>query len=272
MTMSARTRLDALLVRRGLTPTPAKAQAAILAGEVYVNGVRADKAGMPVDEDAAVEFRSSRPAFASRGGLKLDHALRAFGTAVAGLTVLDVGASTGGFTDCLLQRGASRVHAVDVGTGQLDWRLRNDPRVRSLERTDIRDVSPDDLGGPVDLAVVDVSFISLKQVLPAVQRLLTPGGSAVVLVKPQFEAARKHLKRGVVRDAAVHGDVLERLIATAQAGGWSVVRATPSPLPGPEGNLEFFLLLKNVPGESAPIDVEAVVARSHDTVLGVPRA
>lgn len=270
--MITRTRLDTLLVHRGLAPTRAQAQAAILAGEVYVDGLRADKAGMPVAENAAVEIRSSRPAFASRGGLKLDYALREFGMAVAGLTALDVGASTGGFTDCLLRRGAVRVHAVDVGTGQLDWRLRNDPRVRSLERTDIRDVSPNDLGGPVDLVTVDVAFISLAKVLPAVQGLLTPGGSAVVLVKPQFEAGRTRLKRGVVREAAVHQEVLTRVIATAQAGGWSVVRATPSPLPGPEGNVEFFLLLKHVRGESAPIDVEAVVAQAHDTVSGATRA
>ncbi len=267
-----RVRLDALLVERDAVPSLARAQAAILAGEVYVNGLRADKAGMPVAEDAAVEIRSSRPAFASRGGLKLDHALREFGTAVAGVTALDVGASTGGFTDCLLQHGAVRVYAVDVGTGQLDWRLRNDPRVRSLERTDIRDVSVNDLGGAVDLATVDVAFISLERVLPAVQGLLAPGGRAVVLVKPQFEAGRTRLKRGVVREAAVHQEVLTRVIATAQAGGWSVVRATPSPLPGPEGNVEFFLLLKNVRGESASIDVEAVVAQAHDTVPGATHA
>ncbi|MBI2122905.1 MAG: TlyA family RNA methyltransferase [Armatimonadetes bacterium] len=266
-----RIRLDALLVERGLASSRAKAQAAILAGEVYVNGVRAAKAGMTVADDAAVELRPSRPAFASRGGLKLDHALREFGIAPDGLVAVDVGASTGGFTDCLLQRGASRVAAIDVGTGQLDWRLRNDPRVRSLEQHDVRDVTADDLGGLADLATVDVSFISLGKILPAVRRLLKPSGTAVVLVKPQFEAGSKQLKRGVVREAAVHRRVLGDVIETARSGGWSVLRATPSPVAGPEGNLEFFLLLKNVRGESIEIDVESMVAQAHDTVLGAAR-
>lgn len=266
-----RIRLDALVVQKGLFATRAKAQAAILAGEVYVNGVRASKAGAPVADDAPVEVRTSRPVFASRGGLKLDHAVQEFAIAVRGLVAVDVGASTGGFTDCLLRRGATRVYAIDVGTGQLDWGLRNDPRVVSLERCDVRDVTADGLGGPVDLATVDVSFISLKKVLPAVQRLLKLGGAAVVLVKPQFEAGPKQAKGGVVREAAVHRRVLEEIIAAARSGGWSVLAATPSPIPGPEGNLEFFLHLRNARSDAPAIDVEGAVTRAHELTAGSHR-
>jgi 23S rRNA (cytidine1920-2'-O)/16S rRNA (cytidine1409-2'-O)-methyltransferase len=262
--ISMRIRLDALLVQKGLAPSRSSAQASVIAGEVYVNGIRAQKPGMPVEELAAIEIRTSRPAFVGRGGVKLDHALTAFGIAVDGLVALDVGSSTGGFTDCLLQRGASRVYAVDVGTGQLAWELRNDPRVISLERRDIRDVTPHDVPGPVDLAAVDVSFISLRKVLPAVRRLLTPGGTAVVLVKPQFEVGPKQAKRGVVRDPSVHRQVLAAAVDAAFSGGWTVVDVTPSPLPGPEGNLEFFLHLSNAPGPRPAVDVDSVVTRAHE--------
>lgn len=262
--ITMRTRLDAFLVQKGLAPSRTSAQASILAGDVFVNGTRTLKAGMPVDEDALIEIRASRPAFVSRGGVKLDHALTEFDIGVESLVALDVGSSTGGFTDCLLQRGASRVFAVDVGTGQLEWRLRNDPRVISLERRDIRDVLPADVGEPVDVATVDVSFISLGKVIPAIQRLLKPGGTAVVLVKPQFEVGPKQAKGGVVRDAAVHRRVLAEVIDVATSGGWTVVDATPSPLRGPEGNLEIFLHLRNAPGPAPSVDVEAVVRRAHE--------
>lgn len=264
--MRVRTRLDTLLVQRGLAPSRSSAQARILAGDVFVNGVRAQKAGMTVDERAAIEIRPSRPAFVGRGGIKLDHALTEFGIAVEGLVALDVGSSTGGFTDCLLQRGALRVYAVDVGTGQLAWELRNDPRVVSLERRDIRDVTSHDMAGAVDVATVDVSFISLSKVLPSLRRLLKAGGTAVVLVKPQFEVGPKQAKRGVVRDPAIHRQVLAAVIDAASTGGWTVVDATASPLPGPEGNLEFFLHLRNVPGPPPAVDLEGVVARAHDGV------
>jgi 23S rRNA (cytidine1920-2'-O)/16S rRNA (cytidine1409-2'-O)-methyltransferase len=260
-----RTRVDALLVMRGLTESRAKGAAAILAGEVYVNGARAAKAGQLVAPDAVVEIRPRHRRFVGRGGEKLEHALSTFGLQVEGMTVVDVGASTGGFTDCLLQHGASRVVAVDVGTGQLDWRLRADPRVVSLERRDIRDVTPGDLGGAADLATVDVAFISLTKVLAVVASLLRPDGSLIVLVKPQFEAGPKLARRGVVRDAGVHREVLTRVLAHAQAVGLLPVAVTYSPLAGPEGNLEFFLHLRRG-GRAAAVDVAAVVAQAHARV------
>lgn len=266
-------RLDAALVERGLLPTRAKAQAAVLAGEVYVDGVRAAKAGTPVSAEARLEVRSSRPPFVSRGGIKLAHALTAFGVDPAGLRAADVGASTGGFTDCLLLRGAARVYAVDVGTGQLDWSLRSDPRVVSLEQQDVRDLDPADLDGPVDVVTVDVSFISLGKVLPAVRGLVRPGGTVVALVKPQFEAGPKAAKRGVVRDPAVHREVLARVMSAAEQAAFSVLDVTHSPIAGPDGNLEFFLHLRAAPGERRPVDLEAVVNAAHAAVprKGVPR-
>lgn len=262
--ITMRTRLDALLVQKGLARSRSSAQAFILAGDVYVDGTRAQKAGMTVEEHAAIEVRSSRPAFVGRGGVKLDHALTTFAISVDGLVALDVGASTGGFTDCLLKRGASRVYAVDVGTGQLAWELRNDPRVVGLERRDIRDIAPHELAELIDLATVDVSFISLSKVLPAVQRLLKPGATAVVLVKPQFEVGPRQAKGGVVRDPSVHISVLAAAVDLASSGGWTIVDATPSPLAGPEGNLEFFLHLRNAPGPPPAVDVGAVVRRAHE--------
>ncbi len=259
-------RLDVALVERGLAATRGKAQSAVLAGEVYVNGVRAGKPGITVAADAQLEIRSRRPAFVSRGGLKLDYALATFGLDVTGRRAADVGSSTGGFTDCLLRRGAARVYAIDVGKGQLDLSLRYDPRVAVLEQRDVRHVSLDELDGPVDVATVDVSFISLGKVLPAVRSLVARGGTVVALVKPQFEAGPKAAKRGVVRDAAVHGQVLRRVIAQAEGAGLSVIAATYSPVAGPDGNLEFFLLLENVSGRSHPVGVEAVVAAAHGAV------
>lgn len=261
----SRIRLDALLVTRGLAASPATAAAVVLAGEIYVNGARAAKPGQPVPAGAVVEFRPRRPRFVGRGGEKLEHALRVFGIEVAGAAAVDAGASTGGFTDCLLQHGARRVYAVDVGTGQLDWRLRNDPRVAVLEQRDIRTVTPEDLGGTVDLATVDVAFLSLAHVLPAVMRLVRPGGSIVALVKPQFEVAPKLARRGVVRDAATHRDVLRRVLAQAAETGLATLAATHSPLAGPDGNLEFFVHLR--PGApAAEISVDAVVAQAHNLV------
>ena len=268
------TRLDVALVDRGLAATRARAQGAILAGEVYVDGTQVTKAGTRVDPGAALELRSRRPSFVGRGGLKLDHALTVFALDVRGLRALDVGASTGGFTDCLLQRGATHVVAVDVGTGQLDWRLRTDPRVTVLERRDIRSLSPEDLGGPVDMATVDVSFIGLGKVLPALRLLLRRTGAVVALVKPQFEAGPRAAKRGVVRDPAVHEEVLRRVIGQADASGFRVLDATYSPIAGPDGNLEYFLRLDAGPGVSAAVDLAAVVRSAHATVprRGVPAA
>jgi 23S rRNA (cytidine1920-2'-O)/16S rRNA (cytidine1409-2'-O)-methyltransferase len=263
VTTTRRQRLDAALVERGLVATRARAQAAVLAGEVYVDGQRASKAGMPVAPEARLEIRSTRPRYVSRGGIKLDHALEVFGVEVAGRRAADIGASTGGFTDCLLARGAARVYAVDVGTGQLDWRLRGDPRVVCLERHDVRDLAPEALDGPVDLVTVDVSFISLGKVLPAVRRLVREGGTVVALVKPQFEAGPKAAKKGVVRDPAVHRAVLARVAAQAAAAGFTVLGATYSPIAGPDGNLEFFLHL----GAVAPPDARGVGAAELDAVV-----
>lgn len=249
-----RKRVDILLVERGLAETRERAQALILAGEVLLGDRAVPKPGVLVDEAAVLQVRQPLP-YVSRGGEKLAAALDCFGLQVGGLTGLDVGASTGGFTDCLLQRGARQVYAVDVGYGQLDWRLRQDPRVVVLEKTNIRYL--ESLPEPVDFAVVDVSFISLILVLPAVRRLLRPGGWVVALIKPQFEAGRQQVSRGgVVRDPAVHREVLERLCGWAAANGWTLGGLCPSPLLGPAGNREFFALLRT---EGQGIDLQATI-------------
>lgn len=259
-------RLDAALVERGMLPTRARAQAAILAGEVYVDGERAAKAGRRVASGAVIEIRSRRPAFVSRGGLKLDHALATFAVDVRGRRVVDAGASTGGFTDCLLKRGAAHVYAVDVGSGQLAWELRGDPRVTVLEGRNIRRLVADEVGGPVDLITLDLSFIGLGKVLPVLRGVLRPEGAVIALVKPQFEAGPKAAKRGVVRDADVHTEVLRRVIAEAEAAGFRAVDATYSPIAGPEGNLEYFLHLEASTEPSRPLDTGAVVRTAHERV------
>jgi 23S rRNA (cytidine1920-2'-O)/16S rRNA (cytidine1409-2'-O)-methyltransferase len=239
----ARARLDVLLVERGLAETRQKARAFILAGLVRVDGRRAERAAEPIPATAEVAVEANDP-FASRGGFKLDHALERFGLDVMELVCLDVGASTGGFTDCLLRRGARRVYAVDVGYGQLDWRLRNDPRVVVRERTNIRYL--EELPEPIDLAVVDVSFISLRLVLPPIGRLLRPDAPIVALVKPQFEAGRGQVGRGgVVRDPAVHRRVLRDLWEWCREHGFVPSDLTASPIRGPAGNVEFLLRLSN---------------------------
>jgi hemolysin TlyA family protein len=265
-------RLDALLVERGLFPTRAKAKAAIMAGVVYVDGQRAGKAGSAVSPDAQLEVRGPANPYVSRGGLKLEHALDRFGVLVAGRTCIDVGASTGGFTDCLLQRGAARVYAVDVGYGQLDWKLRQDPRVVVVERTNFRHVQPGDLPR-ADLIVIDVSFISLIKILPAAQGTLKDDGDVVALIKPQFEAGRRAVgKGGVVRDAGVHREVIQNLLAGAGALGWRPIALTYSPVLGPKGNIEFFVWWKRNPqGETtSSVDAETVsqvVAQAHEALL-----
>lgn len=234
-------RLDLLLVARGYAPSRAQAQALIRAGRVRVAGDLRDKPGTEVPLDAVIEV-SAPPRYASRGGDKLEAALAAFGVDPQGKVCLDVGASTGGFTDCLLQRGAERVYAVDVGRGQLEWRLRNDPRVVVREGVNARYLRPEDLGEPVDLATVDVSFISLRLILPPLGAIVRPGGDVIALVKPQFEAGRGAVRRGVVRDPAVHEAVVGGIAAFARDGlGWTVYGTIPSPLLGPAGNREFFV-------------------------------
>jgi len=238
---AARVRIDRLLVERGLVESREQAARLILAGEVLVDGKRVSKAGALVARDAGVELQGRSP-FVSRGGEKLAHALDAFQMKVAGRVCLDVGASTGGFTDCLLQRGAARVYAVDVGVGQLDAKLRKDPRVVVMEKTNARALDPRIFGEQPTLAVIDVAFISLEKVLPSVFGVLAPRGEVIALVKPQFEVGREAVgKGGVVRDPALHRQAVARLARYAVLRGWHVLGVTASPLRGPKGNREFFL-------------------------------
>ncbi|MCQ2420451.1 MAG: TlyA family RNA methyltransferase [Clostridia bacterium] len=267
--MKNKERLDVLLVSRGLQESRAKAQAVIMAGDVYVNGQKADKPGMDVDLEAQIEVRGASCPYVSRGGLKLEKALRDFGVDPTGYVCSDSGASTGGFTDCLLQQGASKVFAIDVGYGQLAWKIRNDPRVVVMERTNIRYVTPEDLGEALDLSVVDVSFISLKIVLPAIQKLLKPTGQVLCLIKPQFEAGKEKVgKKGVVRDPEVHKGVLQNFIALADELHFTIRNLTFSPVKGPEGNTEFLGHLSMEPGESAYQDVEQLVGQAHLALKG----
>ncbi len=255
MTMpKERMRLDKWLVSSGLVPTRERARSLILAGRVRVSGRRLDKPGAQIDPAESVALIEPDHPYVSRGGVKLEGALRAFGVSVEGKTALDVGASTGGFTDCLLQHGASRVYAVDVGYGQFAWKLRTDPRVVLFERTHIRDLDRSGIPDPVDLAVIDVSFISLKKVLPRVRPFVRPAGEILCLVKPQFEVGKGRVgKKGVVRDPALHREVLEDLATFASGQGLECLGIEPSCLLGPEGNREFFLLLRNrASGLSAP--------------------
>ena len=243
--MSLKVRLDKLLVERGLAETRQKAQALILAGQVLVEEQKAEKAGTLVGAGASLRLLGSAMRYVSRGGLKLESALAAFGVGVAGKVCLDVGASTGGFTDCLLQHGATCVYAVDVGAGQLDWRLRSDPRVRLREKLNARRLSPEDIGEGVDFVSVDVSFISVTLILPRLPALLKEDGQAVVLVKPQFEVGRGQVgKGGIVRDPQLHSGAVEKVEEAAKSAGMVVVGQMPSPILGSEGNQEFLLLLR----------------------------
>lgn len=267
--MKHKERLDVLLVSLGLAESRAKAQATIMAGEVYVNGQKADKSGMEVDITSNVEVRGSACPYVSRGGLKLEKALRNFGVDPTGYVCSDSGASTGGFTDCLLQQGASKVFAIDVGYGQLAWKIRNDPRVVVMERTNIRYVTPEDLGEKLDLSVIDVSFISLSLVLPVVKTLLKPMGQVLCLIKPQFEAGRDKVgKKGVVRDAAVHEEVLQNFISLAKSLGFTIRNLTFSPVKGPEGNIEFLAHLSLQPGEDSYTAPGDLVTQAHAALKG----
>ena len=267
--MKHKERLDVLLVSLGLAESRAKAQATIMAGEVYVNGQKADKSGMEVDITSNIEVRGSACPYVSRGGLKLEKALRNFGVAPTGYVCSDSGASTGGFTDCLLQQGASKVFAIDVGYGQLAWKIRNDPRVVVMERTNIRYVTPEDLGEPLDLSVIDVSFISLGLVLPVVKTLLKPTGQVLCLIKPQFEAGKDKVgKKGVVRDTAVHEEVLQNFISLAKSLDFTIRNLTFSPVKGPEGNIEFLAHLSMQPGEDSYLAPGDLVAQAHAALKG----
>ncbi len=266
--MKNKKRLDILLTEQGYAENRTKAQAIIMAGQVYVNGQKADKPGTSYEDTVELEVRGHVCPYVSRGGLKLEKALRDFGVKPEGFVCSDSGASTGGFTDCLLQQGAKKVFAIDVGYGQLDWKIRSDERVVVMERTNIRYVTPDDLGEPLDLSVIDVSFISLKIVLPAIKNLLRPyQGQVLCLIKPQFEAGKEKVgKKGVVRDPETHKEVLDNFVALAHELDFRILGLTFSPVKGPEGNIEFLghLTLADVPGIEP--DTANVVAQAHKTL------
>ncbi len=262
--MSKKKRLDVLLVERGLIPTRQKAQAVIMAGDVFVGGQRSDKPGAAVAEDAEIEVRGSAMPYVSRGGWKLEKAMKTWPITLEGKICSDIGASTGGFTDCMLQNGAEKVYAVDVGYGQLDWKLRSDPRVVCLERTNARYLTREQIPDPLDFASIDVSFISLGLIFPALYPLLRPGGEIACLIKPQFEAGREKVgKKGVVRDPAVHREVLEAFLKHAKDNHFTVLGITYSPIRGPEGNIEYLGYLRKSDEADAAVDIAAVVAASH---------
>ena len=261
-------RLDQLVFDLGYTESRERAKTTIMSGLVFVNGQRADKPGTPVAPDAKIEVRGEAIPFVSRGGFKLDKALQVFPIDPSGKSCIDCGASTGGFTDVLLQHGAAKVYAVDVGYGQLAWKLRNDPRVVNLERTNLRYVTAEQIPELLELAVMDVSFISIKLVVPAVKALLVPGADLVCLIKPQFEAGRDEVgKKGVVRDSGVHCQVIRGILDFAPQIGLSVMGLDFSPIKGPEGNIEYICHMKNGCYEGASIDVEALVNASHEALV-----
>ena len=261
-------RLDQLVYDRGFTESREKAKAIIMSGAVFVNGQKADKPGMPVTSDSRIELRGEPLRYVSRGGLKLEKALSVFPVSATGKVCIDCGASTGGFTDVLLQNGAARVYAVDVGYGQLAWKLRQDERVVNLERCNLRYISPEQIPELLDLAVMDVSFISIRLILPVVKQFLKPDADYICLIKPQFEAGREQVgKKGVVRDASIHRRVIEMCLASAREAGYSVAGLDFSPIRGPEGNIEFLCHLKNTTAESNEPDISAVVDAAHRCFL-----
>ncbi len=261
--MSEKIRLDARIFELGLTESREKAKAFIMAGQVYVNGMKAVKAGMTVGTEDKIEVRGTSE-FVSRGGHKLKKAMSVFPIDLEEKICMDIGASTGGFTDCMLQNGAKKVYSIDVGYGQLAWKLRSDPRVVNLERTNIRYVTNEQVPDIIDFFSVDVSFISLCLVLPAAYTLLADGGSCVCLIKPQFEAGRDKVgKKGVVRDKNVHAEVIKKIYDFALDMGFSVCGLDFSPIKGPEGNIEYLIYLKKGTGDSIEVDIDSVVDASH---------
>ena len=261
--MKIKKRLDVLLTERLYADTRSKAQAIIMSGLVYVNGQKADKPGISYEETVDIEVRGAVCPYVSRGGLKLEKALRDFGVKPEGYVCSDSGASTGGFTDCLLQQGASKVFAIDVGYGQLDWKIRSDPRVVVMERTNIRYVTPEQLGEPLDLSVIDESFIGLDIVLPTIKTLLKPTGQVLCLIKPQFEAGKENVgKKGVVRDPKIHKMVLDHFVDLVTGLEFKILGLTFSPVKGPEGNIEFLGHLS----EGMMPDTQKVVDEAHKTL------
>lgn len=268
--MAQKKRLDVLLFEQGLAESRERAKALIMAGSVYVKGVKYDKAGEMFPEDTVPEVRGHALRYVSRGGLKLEKAMQLFPISLEGKTCMDIGASTGGFTDCMLQNGAQKVYAVDVGYGQLAWKLRTDERVVNLERTNARYLTHEQIPEAIDFFSVDVSFISLSLILPPARELLAENGACVCLIKPQFEAGREKVgKKGVVRDPAVHVEVIEKIVGLALSIGYDVLGLTYSPVKGPEGNIEYLVYLQKSedPQCRTELDIPALVKESH-TALG----
>lgn len=262
-------RLDVALVDKGLCQSRQKAQAAIMAGLVLVDGQKVTKAGAPVEEDSLLEVKGPAIPYVSRGGLKLEKAMKLWNIDLTGKICADIGASTGGFSDCMLQCGAAKVYAVDTGYGKLDWKIRTDPRVVALERTNARYLTHEQIPEALDFASVDVSFISLRLILPALRGVLAPQGEVVCLVKPQFEAGRENVgKKGVVRDPKVHLEVLENFLTHAADNSFAVKALTFSPIKGPEGNIEYLGHLVSSDTPAQPCDLKELVNASHEALEG----
>ena len=264
--MSDKERLDVLLVNKGIAPSRERAKAMIMEGLVYVDGNKEDKPGSAFKAEAEIEYRGKKLKYVSRGGLKLEKALEVFPTDLKEKVCMDIGASTGGFTDCMLQNGASKVYAIDVGYGQLDYKLRTDPRVVCMEKTNFRYLTEDDIAEAIDFASVDVSFISLSLILPVAFKLLKNDGEMVCLIKPQFEAGRDKVgKKGVVRDEGIHKEVIHKVIDEAENTGFGVAGLDFSPIKGPEGNIEYLLYIKKGQTENRFTEnVEETVAAAHE--------
>ncbi|MGG7058694.1 TlyA family RNA methyltransferase [Clostridium nigeriense] len=261
-------RLDILLVEKGIFTSRERAKTNIMAGKIFVDGQRVDKAGEKVSIDAEIIFKGQEIPYVSRGGLKLEKAIKEFGVYLKDKVCMDIGASTGGFTDCMLQNDAKKVFSVDVGYGQFAWKLRTDPRVVCMERTNIRYVTPEDIGEKIDFASIDVSFISLKKIMPATLSLLSDIGEVVALIKPQFEAGKEKVgKKGVVRDINVHKEVVMNIVDSLQKENLNIISLSYSPIKGPEGNIEYLVYFskdKNKESDFSMEDIEKVVNESHD--------
>ena len=267
--MTEKKRLDVALFERGFSESREKAKALIMAGQVYVNNQKVTKSGETVKEGDCLEVRGDKLPFVSRGGLKLQKALEQFPLDLSGCVCMDIGASTGGFSDCMLQHGATKVYAIDVGYGQLAWKLRADPRVVNLERTNFRYVTREQIPEAIDFASVDVSFISLRLIVPVMRDLLRSGGKAVCLIKPQFEAGREKVgKKGVVREQSVHIEVVEGIVAFLLETGFSVLGLDYSPVKGPQGNIEYLVLVEktDAPQNGLAVTAKDVVTRSHEAL------
>ena len=267
--MTEKARLDTVLFEKGFAESREKAKALIMAGQVYVNNAKVTKAGESIKESDCIEVRGEKMPYVSRGGYKLEKAVKQFGLSLNGCVCMDIGASTGGFTDCMLQNGAAKVYAIDVGYGQLAWKLRCDARVVNLERTNIRHVTGEQVPEPLDFASVDVSFISLKLVLPVLKELLKAGGEAVCLIKPQFEAGRELVgKKGVVREESTHIMVVQKALNYARENGFTPIHLTFSPVKGPEGNIEYLMHLKKGQYTAELPDPAQIVRLSHQSLAG----